>query len=274
MPAPQPLMIAIAPNGARKTQRDHPSIPITPQELADTASTCLDAGACMIHLHVRDEKQRHTLDPTKYVSAITAIRERVGEKLIIQITTEAVGIYKPEEQIEVVKAVKPEAVSIALREICPDESYEQQTGEFFMWMYKEGVSPQYILYDKIDIQQFNAYCERGFIPGETHTILLVLGRYTKNQESEVNDLFSLLDELDKNHLWWLCAFGKTESQCMNKSIELGGHCRVGFENNTALPDGSIANGNHELIEAITDSARYADRQIADANIARELMAFR
>ena len=144
MTAPQPLMIAIAPNGARKTQRDHPSIPITPQELTDTASSCLDAGACMIHLHVRDEKQRHTLDPTKYASAITAIRERVGEKLIIQITTEAVGIYKPEEQIEVVKTVKPEAVSVALREICPNESYAQQTGEFFMWMYKEGVSPQYL----------------------------------------------------------------------------------------------------------------------------------
>ena len=274
MTVSQPLMIAVAPNGARKTQQDHPSIPISPQELADTASNCLDAGACMIHLHVRDERQGHTLDPTKYAAAITAIRERVGEKLILQITTEAVGIYKPEEQIEVVKTVKPEAASIALREFCPDESYEQQTGEFFMWMHIEGVSPQYILYDETDIQRFNAYCEKGFIPGETHTVLLVLGRYTKNQESAVSDLFPLLDEVNKNHLWWLCAFGKTESQCMNKSIELGGHCRVGFENNTAMPDGSIANGNHELIEVITDSAQSADRQIADADSARELMAFR
>ena len=129
-----PLMIANAPNGARKTHRDHPALPLSPSELANTAGDCLRAGACMLHLHVRDENYGHSLDPQRYKDAIAAIRSEVGHKLIIQITTEAVNMYKPEEQIEVVKTVKPEAASIALRELCPDKSYEKQAGQFFEWI--------------------------------------------------------------------------------------------------------------------------------------------
>ena len=114
-----PLMIAVAPNGARKTKQDHPALPTSAQELAATARECREAGACMIHLHVRDKKNGHTLDPILYEEAIRAIRNEVKDGLILQITTEAVGIYNAGEQIEVVKAVRPEAASIALREFCP-----------------------------------------------------------------------------------------------------------------------------------------------------------
>lgn len=269
-----PLMVAIAPNGARKTRADHAALPISPNELATAAAACLDEGACMIHLHVRDENYGHSLDPIRYQEAISAIRKRLGDEIIIQITTEAVGIYKPEEQIEVVKQVKPEAASIALREFCPDSSYELAAGAFFEWMYKEGVAPQYILYDEDDIQRFNDYCSAGFIPGETHTILLVLGRYTKNQQSNVQDLNPLLERIDKNHHWWLCAFGKTEAECMRRAASLGGHCRVGFENNTSLPDGSNASGNHQLVEVVATNAKELGRELASADKARELMAFR
>ena len=125
-----PLMIAVAPNGARKTKQDHPALPTSAQELAATARECREAGACMIHLHVRDKKNGHTLDPILYEEAIRAIRKEVKDGLILQITTEAVGIYNAGEQIEVVKAVRPEAASIALREFCPDASYEKRLANF------------------------------------------------------------------------------------------------------------------------------------------------
>ena len=60
------VMIAVAPNGARKTQQDHPQLPISPKEIAHTAAACLDAGACMLHLHVRDENLGHSLDAQRY----------------------------------------------------------------------------------------------------------------------------------------------------------------------------------------------------------------
>ena len=74
MTAEQALMLAVAPNGARKTREDHPALPLSPAELADTSAACRDAGACMIHLHVRDAQQQHSLDPELYRVAIAAIR--------------------------------------------------------------------------------------------------------------------------------------------------------------------------------------------------------
>jgi len=266
-----PLMIAVAPNGARKTKQDHPALPLTPQELADTAASCREAGACMIHLHVRNKHGEHSLDPDLYLQAIAAVSDSVGEELIIQITTEAVGIYQPWEQIESVRKVRPEAISLAIRELCPTEQDEPMAAEFFEWLYRERIAPQYILYDLQDIHRFHELNRRGMIPGDIHTIMLVLGRYTENQESNPEDLDPLLDAIGSNDIWWLCAFGKTESQCMTAAASRGGHCRVGFENNLHLPDGSLAPNNANLVQVVQHAAELIGRKPASANQARALL---
>lgn len=268
-----PLMIAVAPNGARKSKADHAELPISATELGATAAACLEKGACMIHLHVRDEQHRHSLDPELYKEAIAAIRKETGNELIVQITTEAVGIYEPEEQVEIVKRVKPEAVSIALREIYPDQSRRPLAGDFFNWMQQERVNPQYILYDEQDIQRFASLVREGFIPGERLTVLLVLGRYTQNQQSWVEDLPPLVKELPESWLWWLCAFGQTELSCMDAAIRSGGHCRVGFENNLLTPEGDPAPNNAYPVGKVAELAKQQSRPLASANLARELMGF-
>ena len=98
-----PVLLAVAPNGARKTKADHPEIPITPDEIAQAAAACAEAGASMIHLHVRDNDDKHTLDPDAYRSAIAAIRRETGDRLVIQATSEAVGIYAPDQQMAMVR---------------------------------------------------------------------------------------------------------------------------------------------------------------------------
>lgn len=92
---PHRVAIAVAPNGGRRTKADHPNIPLTPAELARTAAECLEVGASMIHIHVRRPDGRHLLDVDAYRQAIDTIRAEVGDKLVIQITTEALGIYTP-----------------------------------------------------------------------------------------------------------------------------------------------------------------------------------
>ncbi|MDA1371111.1 MAG: 3-keto-5-aminohexanoate cleavage protein [Proteobacteria bacterium] len=268
------VMIAVAPNGARKTPQDHPALPITAAELATTASRCLEAGACMIHLHVRDRLLRHTLDPAHYKEAIAAIEDAVGDKLIVQITTEAVGLYRPEEQMQIVREVKPAAVSLALRELCPTEQEEIQAAEFFQWLDRERVAPQYILYDRDDIARFENFKQRGLIPGEHHTILLVLGRYSTDQQSDPEQLAPLLNAIETANTWWLCAFGATESACMARAISEGGHCRVGFENNLLLPDGSTAADNAALVGLVAESACAAGKELATAEQARKIMGYR
>jgi len=265
------VMIAVAPNGARKTQQDHPQLPISPKEIAQTAAACRDAGACMIHLHVRDENLGHSLDAERYREAIRTIRQQVGKEFIIQITTEAVGIYNREQQIQTVHEVRPEAVSLAIREISPAGVDENVSAEFFSFLQRERIAPQYILYDKEDILHFKKLLERGVVPDENISVLLVLGRYAENQKSNSADLAPLLSFLPDVQHWSLCAFGASEKDCMLDAIKRGGHCRVGFENNFLLPDGSLAADNAALVKSVHNSALLLDHNAASANDARRML---
>lgn len=267
-------MLAVAPNGARKTQSDHPRLPISPSEIARTAADCQAAGACMLHLHVRDGKQAHSLAATRYRDAIAAIRREAGEDLIIQITTEAVGIYKRKQQMAVVEAVRPEAVSLAVRELCPAGGDERRSAEFFAWLRRERIAPQYILYDGDDIRHFGDLLARGVVPDENVSVLLVLGRYTENQQSDSAEIAPLLARLPAVKHWSLCAFGASEAECMHEAIRLGGHCRVGFENNLLLADGSVATDNAALVSGVAADAATLGRPVATASEARRLLGLR
>ncbi len=169
------MMIAVAPNGARKQKTDHPALPISPAELAATAVQCQEAGACMVHLHVRDAQGGHSLDVDAYRLATTTVRDAVGPDMIIQITTEAVGIYSVDQQIDMVRQVKPEAVSLAIRELCAHADDEVRAATFFSWLQAEKICPQYILYSIEDVMRFNSLRQRGIIPGDRVCVLFVLG---------------------------------------------------------------------------------------------------
>ena len=183
-----PVAIAVAPNGGRRTKADHPEIPLTPAELARTAAECLDAGAAMIHAHVRKADGSHLLDADAYGAAISAIRQAVGDRLVIQITSEALGVYTPEEQRAVVRAVKPEAVSLALRELVPEASEEAAFADLLHWLKRENVAPQIILYSPEEAVRLSEFQRRGLLPWDTIPVLYVLGRYTPGQTSQPADL--------------------------------------------------------------------------------------
>ena len=175
------IAIAVAPNGGRKTKADHPALPLTPAELAATAAECLEAGASMIHVHVRDAEGRHLLDAEAYRTTTAAIRDAVGGRLVVQITSEALGIYRPDEQMRVVRETRPEAVSLALREYLGDGGGEKAFADFLSWLAREEVLPQIILYDMEDAARLEALRGMGALPWENVPVLYVLGRYTKTQ---------------------------------------------------------------------------------------------
>ncbi|WP_432348596.1 3-keto-5-aminohexanoate cleavage protein (plasmid) [Shinella yambaruensis] len=248
---PRRVAIAVAPNGGRRTKADHPAIPLTPGELARTAAECLDAGAAMIHVHVRRPDGRHLLDADAYGAPIAAIRAAVGDRLVIQITTEALGLYAPAEQIAVLKAVKPEAASLALRELAPDAAAEPAFAEALFWMKRENVLPQIILYEPAEAVRLEGMIRRGLVPWPDIPVLYVLGRYTLSQTSQPADLMPFLaPEAPRFSNWSVCAFGRHEAACVTAGALLGGHVRVGFENNLHRPDGSLAASNADLVETV------------------------
>ncbi|AZG17262.1 3-keto-5-aminohexanoate cleavage protein [Cupriavidus pauculus] len=269
--------LAVAPNGARKTHLDHPQLPITPSELARCAQECLDIGAAMIHLHVRKADFTHSLEVSHYEAAVAAIRKAVGDRLVIQLTTEAVGVYKPSQQIATIKTLRPEAASVAIRELVQvDESGRNTAGEFFQWMRSEGVVAQYILYDADDVNRYAELRKDGHIPKDGHWVLFVLGRYSVGQTSSPSDLLPFLAAwkatgMDKTATQWaVCAFGNLEADCAAASVLLGGHARIGFENNMLLPTGQVAPNNAALLQAVRKTVDALAYSPMDAYTLRSL----
>jgi len=268
----QPLLITVAPNGARKNKSDHTALPMTPSEMAVDAKQCLDAGATMLHLHVRDENGGHSLDADLYRQSIKAVRDVVGDDMIIQITTEAVGQYTPDQQISLVKDVLPEAASVALKELTADGL--DKAADFYHWAFEAGIALQHILYSPEDVSQLADLVRQGIVPGDDLNVLYVLGRYGA-QLSQPSDLLPFLAaarEQDlQTALWSVCAFGPGEGAVALLTISLGGHMRVGFENNFYLNDETLAPNNAALVTQVVQGAKLIARPLCQAEQARSLM---
>jgi uncharacterized protein (DUF849 family) len=267
-----PFIVMSAPNGARRGKDDHQSLPITPDELATCAEGVADAGASILHLHVRDQQGGHSLDLDRYRAATAAIRERVGDRMIIQVTTEACGLYSAKQQMAAVRELKPEAVSLALKELCPDAEAEPVAAEFFAWLNKEAVMPQYILFSPEEVVRFTDLRQRGVIPDDWPFVLLVLGRYSDSLTGDPDLLGNFVEVLQQDVTWMVCCFGETEHTAVGEAARLHGHARVGFENNLVLPDGSTAPDNAALVKLAAKSGSDAGRRVADADDVRHMLA--
>ena len=259
-----------APNGARKIKADHPALPIAPSELADCAESILEAGASIMHVHVRDDDNRHSLDVDRYRAAIDAIRERVDDRLVIQVTTEACGIYSAGQQMDMVRQLKPEAVSLGLNELCPNVTAEAAAREFFSWLQTENVMAQYILYSPEEVVRFNLLREKGVIPDTRPFVLYVLGRYSDDLTGDPRDLELFSAAAEKDTEWAVCCFGKSEQTAASLASAMNGHTRVGFENNLLAPDGGTATNNAALVRLA--AVCNGDRPVATANDVREMFA--
>lgn len=264
----RPVIVGVAPNGARRRKADHPALPMTTDEIAAAVAACCEAGASLAHVHVRDAEGEHTLDADAYRAVTAAIRAAVGDRVVVQITTEAMGRYTAAQQMTMVQAVRPEAVSVALREIIPDRQQELAGATFLEWLYKARIIPQYILYSPDEVRRFADLRRRGIVPGLLQFVLFVLGRYADAQAGRPEEIDAFLAALPENVEWAVCAFGPQENACVLRAAARGGHVRLGFENNLSLADGTRAPDNAALVRQFVDGLTGLRRPLADARWVR------
>jgi len=241
-----PVSITVAPNGARRGKADHAAIPLTPAEIAAEARACREAGAAILHLHVRDAQGRHSLDPGLYREAIAAVRAVCD--LVIQPTTERVGVFAPADMMRVGRELAPEMMSLNLTELLGDggASDTASARDFLAELAAGGTVPQYIVYDHAELAMLRDWHARGWLPQRTPFVLLVLGRYG-DRVSRPADVVGYLPELPDGWPWGLCAFGPPELACNVQAALAGGHCRVGFENNLVSAGGQPLADNAEQV---------------------------
>lgn len=268
------LCIMVAPNGARRTKADHPKLPITPAELAQTASACYAAGAGAIHLHVRDSELRHSLDSDAYRAAVTAVQTAVPD-IAIQVTTEAAGVFTLRQQIDCVTRLQPPCVSFSIAELMRDGA--EIAAAFLEQTNAAGIALQFILYSPEDIQLFARLMQDNLFPlPKVPRVILVVGRYAGSQNATVDEFDALYGAvasvgLEQRCLWMTCAFGTGELACLERTIALGGHVRVGFENAIVNADGSLAVDNAARVAAVAEMARAHGRVPMNGASARRFL---
>lgn len=267
----EPMLLAVAPNGATKQYADHANLPITPDELAATAVSCVAAGAGMMHIHVRDQQKeyQHCLDAKKYSEVFAAIRERVGRQLFLQATTEAVGKYTADEQMAMVRELAeqqinqpPFGVSLAVRELMNENITDAVIADFFRFMQAHYILPQLILYDVADRKRLQILLQSGVLPGCAYPCLFVLGRYHKKQVSHPTELLPFFTDLYGISRWMGCAFGAREADVAQAAALLGGDMRLGYENNTLLRSGQVSADNAALITQTAETLASLQRRLA------------
>lgn len=239
--------IMLAPNGGRRGKADHPALPIT---MAETVACAVDAqaeGAEAVHVHLRDASGGHLLDAGAYRELAQEIGTR-APGLAVQITTESIGRYTPEQQMRVVREAEPDFASCALRELCAEEAAALA---FYRDMAEAGVGIQHIIYTPEDAARLRALVGSGRLPAAPLSLIFVVGSYPDGGGTPARRLAAFLAETEGLPCAWMaCAFGAGESRVLAAAMALGGHARVGFENSLQMADGSRATDNAARVREV------------------------
>ena len=242
--------VMIAPNGARKVKTDHPAIPISVTEVVADAIACHNAGAEAIHFHVRDASDQHVFDAGQYREGIAELSEKCPA-MHLQITTETVGRYGPNDMKQIIRDVMPPGASVGVSEMIPSRSPNLDDARFYAWMADAGIRVQHICYAPQDVVLLGALLD--LLPDDYNQgvwCLFVLGHYT-GAVSHPNLLPLFLTEMNQAAIdgdWAICAFAEQEAACLQAATKAGGKLRVGFENSMFMRDGTIAKNNTARVQ--------------------------
>ena len=245
--------IMIAPNGARPKKKDHNEVPVTINEIVETAKLCFEEGAEGIHFHLRDEKGDHILNSEMCSKALNDLQLSVPN-MHLQVTTEAVGRYSPAEMRKLAYEVAPPGISIGIREMIPSRIPSEEDVKLYQSLTENGTKIQHICYEPEDLDLLSNLLDKGKISKDGTWGLFVIGHYS-GKISDPNKIPLFLNKLSNNNLnadWAVCAFGKEEIDCLKKAINLNGKIRIGFENSILMPNGEIAPNNHTKVKAVRE----------------------
>tara|TARA_R110002124_G_scaffold86958_4_gene224302 strand:+ start:1884 stop:2633 length:750 start_codon:yes stop_codon:yes gene_type:complete len=242
----KPFKLTVAPNGARLQKSDHPALPISIAEIVACARDCFVAGADEIHLHVRHSDGCHSLDAGQYSEALTELALVVPE-MSVQITTESAGVFDVDAQLACLQSLKPSAASISVREMARNADLAKRV---YGLCADVGTNVQHILYSPECVTQLLKWRADGTILAAQKDAIFVLGHYNPPVLATPSHLDVFLNAIDGHDITWsACAFGLNEHACLSRAIQMGGHARIGFENNHQSADGKIFADNSASITA-------------------------
>jgi 3-keto-5-aminohexanoate cleavage enzyme len=270
------VIITAAITGSRITRDIAPYIPITPDEITQSAIECWDAGAAIVHIHVRDPKTgKGTQDPDLFRQVVEPLREKTD--LVLCLTTSGIpGRNLPiEERLQSLE-LEPELASFDAGSINLGGSAFINTPEFLeaaaKKMKEKRVKPELEIFDMGMMVTCLRMRDQGFLEEPLH-FQFVLGTPSGSPAEPKSFLF-LHEYLPKNATWSIIGIGKGHLPMAMMGLIMGGHIRVGMEDNIYYQKGVLAKTNAQFVERMVRIAREYGREIATPTEAREMLGLR
>lgn len=266
------LIITAAICGAEVTKEQNPNVPYTVEEIVREAKSAYDAGASIIHLHVRYDDGTPTQDTARFQECMDAIREVCPDAIIQPSTGGAVGMTDLERLASTDVTPTPEFATLdcGTCNFGGDEIFVNTDNTIFNFakiMKEKGIKPELEVFDKGMVDIALKADRKGLLVHPLH-FDFVLG---VQMSATLRDLVFISESIPQGSTWTATGIGRHTWNIAAGTIVLGGHVRVGFEDNLYLEKGVLAKSNGELVEKVVKLANTLGREIATPAEAREIL---
>lgn len=265
-------LITVAPTGAESAKADVPNLPVTLEELVDTAKACEKSGAAMIHVHIRDATAQPTLDLGRLRETVTALRQDTD--LVVQLSTGGAVTDPLENRIKVLD-VEPDSCSLTCGTVNFGDDVFMNPWPFMVDLYRRTqereVVPEFELFDLGHVAALNRLLDKYGLPygGKIHCDL-VMG-VPGGMPGTADALVTAVSALPDGATWSATGVGRTSLPVAFAALAKGGHLRVGMEDTLTFARGRQVRDNAELVERAAALATIAQRPPMTGDEARTML---
>ncbi|MEM5341325.1 3-keto-5-aminohexanoate cleavage protein [Paraburkholderia azotifigens] len=269
----KPCIISVAITGSLPRKKDNPAVPITVNEQIESTQAAFEAGATLVHLHVRNDDETPTSNPDRFALVLEGIRKH-APGMITQVSTG--GRSGAGNERGAMLSLRPDMASLATGSVnFPTRVYDNPP-DLVDWLAAEmkvyGIKPEVEAFDLSMIFQAAAMQAAGAIVGPLH-IQFVMGiKNAMPVDREVLEFYvQTLKRLSPDATWTGAGIGRNQLTMARWSLELGGHCRTGLEDNVRMDKNTLAPSNAALVRQVAELCTEYGRPVASATQAREIL---
>src|SRR5437870_147807 len=268
-----PVIITVAITGAVPKKKDNPAVPVTPPEQIESTHEAFEAGASLVHIHVREPDESSGSDPEMFARVQEGVRKHCPG-MIIQFSTGGRG--REQSKRGAMLYLKPDMASLATGSVNFATQIYENPPDFVeglaRTMLENDVKPEIEVFDLSMLYNAANLVKKGLVKERPH-VQFVMG--VPNEMPARRSVFEFLraeiEDVLPGATWVAAGIGRHQWEVNKWCLESGGHCRAGPEDTLRLPPDRLAARNAELVQKIVDACAQYDRRPASAAEARQML---
>lgn len=267
-------MISVAITGSLPSKEQNPAVPITPSEQIESTHEAFEAGAALVHVHVRDDAGRPSSDPGRFQRVQEGVRKHCPG-MIIQFSTGGRG--RKLEERGAMLWLRPDMASLATGSVNFPSSIYENPPDFVQALAREiaahGAKPEVEVFDAAMLYNAAELLKAGLLKPPAHVqFVLGLQNALPARRELLVFLIGELNALLPGATWTAAGMGRHQLTVNRWALELGGHCRTGLEDNIRFDPSRLAASNAELVQRVAELCAEHGRQVASPAQARALLS--